>query len=72
LHDQLRASYAAARNGVPSYPALAERARQRMHCLVSADRIAPKLSAALDEGVRLYWKRAAAGAREPAELRQAV
>lgn len=73
LHDQLRASYAAAKNGVPSYSALAERARQRMHSLVSADRVAPKLTAALDEGVRLYWKRAAVpGVREPAGLRQAV
>jgi hypothetical protein len=73
LHDQLRTSYAAARNEIPSYSALAERARQRMHGLVSADCVALKLTAALDEGVRLYWKRAAAtGAREPAKLRQAV
>jgi glycosyltransferase involved in cell wall biosynthesis len=73
LHDQLRASYAAAKNGVPSYPAMAERARQRMRDLVSAESVWPKLAAALNEGVALHRRRTATlEVPEPAGLRKAV
>jgi glycosyltransferase involved in cell wall biosynthesis len=73
LHDQLRASYAAARNGVPSYPALADRARQRMRDLVSAESVWPKLAAALNEGVASHRRRTATReVPEPAGLRKAV
>jgi glycosyltransferase involved in cell wall biosynthesis len=49
LHDQLRASYEAARNGAARYRAMAGAARARMAGLASRGAVWPLLAAALDE-----------------------
>jgi glycosyltransferase involved in cell wall biosynthesis len=49
LHDQLRASHDAARNGLPHYRAMAAAARARMIDLASREAVWPRLAAALDE-----------------------
>jgi glycosyltransferase involved in cell wall biosynthesis len=51
LHDQLRASYEAARQGRVRYSALANRARERMRELAGAESVWPRLAAALDSAL---------------------
>jgi glycosyltransferase involved in cell wall biosynthesis len=48
LHDRLRASYETAKNGRAYYQTLAERARERMRGLASAEAVWPRLAAALN------------------------
>jgi glycosyltransferase involved in cell wall biosynthesis len=49
LHDQFRASYALAKENPARYTALAERGRDRMAAFASAERVWPRLQAALGE-----------------------
>jgi glycosyltransferase involved in cell wall biosynthesis len=73
LYDQLRASYEAAKHGLPRYRTMADRARARMRQLVSPDSVYPLLTAALEEGLAIHRRRRAAPAgRGSAELRRAV
>jgi glycosyltransferase involved in cell wall biosynthesis len=60
LHDQLRASYEAAKDNPARYRVMAARARQRMRQLVSPESVWPRLAAALEEGVAIHHRRAAA------------
>jgi len=57
LHDQLRASYDVARQNLSRYRADANRGRERMNDHANAERVWPRLAAALDLAAESGWKR---------------
>jgi glycosyltransferase involved in cell wall biosynthesis len=73
LHDRLRASYETARQHSAGYRKMADRARRRMSDLVEAERVWPKLAAALNEGVVRFVRRTRTlEVGDPTVLRKAI
>jgi hypothetical protein len=72
LHDQLQASYEAARHDRPRYREMAAAGRSRMRQLVSPENVWPLLAAALEEGIARYHQRGKRTTEAPAALRKAV
>jgi glycosyltransferase involved in cell wall biosynthesis len=56
LHDQFRASYEIAHHNLARYHELSRAARARMEDLASAERVWPRLAAALDEAEQRGWQ----------------
>jgi glycosyltransferase involved in cell wall biosynthesis len=71
LHDQMRASYEAARHDLPLYQNRADAAHRRMTELASPEAVWPLLRDALDAGLAA-GRRPAAASAQPATLRRVV